>query len=213
MPNQVATPTENMQSQNLLPNNVFTVTLRKHRQGGDFYFGEVNTDLVASGHSIAYTPVDNSQGFWGVSSTSAYIGAIQSSNLITRAGNQAIMDTGTSKCHANISARILTNMLAALIIVSDQLCSEYYRGIAGSFWDSSDQVYTFPAASKPPSLTLAIGNGLYVVPGTDMCYSPSWYGDDYCVGAVQPRGNMPTDSNTLSLFGLPNFVDLCDSFR
>jgi hypothetical protein len=86
-----------MQKQQLLEDNVFTVTLKKHGQGGDFTFGEANTSLVASGHSVRYTSIDTSQGFWTVDSFSAFVGNINSTTMIKRPWNQAVMDTGTCK--------------------------------------------------------------------------------------------------------------------
>jgi hypothetical protein len=59
-------------------------------KGESFYtFGYIDQDVVkASGKEIAWTPVDNSQGFWMFDSTSATVNG----KTINQSGNTAIAE-------------------------------------------------------------------------------------------------------------------------
>lgn len=89
--------------------------------GQSFYtFGYIDQDVVnASGQTIHYTPVDNSNGFWQFASTSYSINGIN----YTRAGNTAIADTGTTLC-----------------MIDDQTCKNIYAAIPGSKYDDTNGV-------------------------------------------------------------------------
>jgi hypothetical protein len=58
-----------------------------------------------------YTPIDSSDGFWKIASTSATIGG----KVVQRAGNTAIADTGTTLC-----------------LVDKALCKAIYAQIPGA---------------------------------------------------------------------------------
>jgi hypothetical protein len=82
-PTPVQTPVENMITEQDIPQSaeLFTANLGSWRDANDpdkgvsFYtFGYIDQDVVkASGQEIAYTPVDNSQGFWMFDSASATV--------------------------------------------------------------------------------------------------------------------------------------------
>lgn len=128
-PKPVQTPVENMITQQDIPQTaeLFTANLGSWRDSSDadkgesFYtFGYIDEATVkASGHKIAYTPVDNSQGFWMFSSASATVNG----ETVDQSGNTAIADTGTT-----------------LALVSDTTCEAIYKAIPGSKYDSTQQV-------------------------------------------------------------------------
>ena len=101
-PTPVQTPVENMITEEDIPASaeLFTAKLGSWRdaaepdKGDSFYtFGYIDQATVAaSGQKIAYTPVDNSQGFWSFASSSATVNG----KVIDQCGNTAIADTGTT---------------------------------------------------------------------------------------------------------------------
>jgi hypothetical protein len=128
-PTPVQTPIENMISEDDIPQNseLFTAKLGSWRdanepdKGESFYtFGFIDQATVtASGQKIAYTPIDNSQGFWMFNSASATVNG----KTIAQSGNTAIADTGTT-----------------LALVSDATCQAIYNAIPGSTYDKTQQV-------------------------------------------------------------------------
>src|SRR6202000_1174141 len=101
-------------------------------------FGEIDQSVVPSGSSIAYTPVDNSQGFWMFDSTSATVNG----QAIQLSGNKAIADTGTP-----------------LILTSAEVCKAVYGAIPGAKKDTTQQGWVFPAntaESDLPTVTFMV---------------------------------------------------------
>ncbi|THZ17986.1 acid protease [Aureobasidium pullulans] len=175
-PNPVETPVENMISQDDIPKDseLFTACLSSHKGSDDsFYtFGYIDTS-VTSGKTINYTPVDNSQGFWTIPSTSAHVNG----KKIQRHNNTAIMDTGTTLC-----------------LVDDAFAKAVYAAIPGGKYDSTQQGYVFPtstAASDLPVVTLAIGDHQYTINKEDLGFADAGNGMTY--GGIQSRGNMTFD--------------------
>jgi Eukaryotic aspartyl protease len=159
-PHQVQTPVQNMISQEDIPKSaeLFTVYLGSWRDAGDpdkgasFYtFGYIDQEVVAnSGSDIYWTPVDNSQGFWTVSSTSATVNG----TTIDQAENTAIIDTGTT-----------------LALVSDETCQAIYNAIPGSSYDQESQGYIYPdnlTEDQLPAVTFAIGDKQFLVQKEDL---------------------------------------------
>lgn len=140
-----------------------------------FYtFGYIDQDLVsASGQEIAWTDVDNSQGFWMFPSTKTTINGKD----ISQDGNTAIADTGTT-----------------LALVSDEVCDALYKAIPGAKYDENQQGYVFPMntdASSLPEFKVSVGNTQFVIQPEDLAFAPAddsnWY------GGVQSRGSNPFD--------------------
>lgn len=89
-------------------------------QGSFYTFGYIDRKVVkASGQTIHYTPVDNSNGFWQIASTAYSVNGA----VFNRSGNMAIMDTGTT-----------------LALVDDQTCSNIYSQIPGAKLDTTQGV-------------------------------------------------------------------------
>ncbi|CAJ2502830.1 Uu.00g102240.m01.CDS01 [Anthostomella pinea] len=180
-PDPQATPVENMIKSKLIPkeSELFTSAFwssRDAKADDSFYtFGHMDDDLVkASGEAIHWTEVDNSQGFWSVTSESVSING----KTVTQSGNAAILDTGTT-----------------LAMMSDKVVEALYKQIPGSTYDYSNQGYTFPTsvtADDLPVFKVAIGDKLFVIQKEDLAFAPtedgkSWY------GGVQSRGTLPFD--------------------
>ncbi len=139
-----------------------------------FYtFGWIDQDLVkASGQEIAWTDIDNSQGFWQFPSTSATING----KKIQLEGNTAIADTGTT-----------------LALVSDEVCDALYKEIKGAEYDSSQQGWLIPttSVSSLPDVSVAIGDTEFVIQKEDLLFAMA--DDDHWYGGVQSRGENPFD--------------------
>lgn len=127
-----------------LSQQLFAVTL-KHQAAGTYDFGFIDSSKYTG--SIAYTPVDNSQGYWGFTADGYSVGG-----TATTESFQAIADTGTS-----------------LIYLPDDIVNTYYSAVSGAI--GSDGSYTFPCASTLPDLGISIGGQLAVVPGSYLNYN------------------------------------------
>jgi len=182
-PTPVQTPVENMISEDDIPQaaELFTAKLGSWRdanepdKGESFYtFGYIDDATVkASGQQIAYTPVDNSQGFWMFSSTSATVNG----KTVAQSGNTAIADTGTT-----------------LALVADATCEAIYNAIPGSKYDSTQQGYVFPSsttADQLPVVTFAVGDTQFAVQKEDLGFADAGNGMVY--GGIQSRGSMTFD--------------------
>ncbi|KAL7623022.1 hypothetical protein AAE478_006701 [Parahypoxylon ruwenzoriense] len=175
-----ATPVENMIKQDDIPKEaeIFTSAFYSSRDKNpeSFYtFGFVDQELVKkSGQDIHWTEVDNSEGFWSVSSESCSING----ESIDLSGNTAIADTGTT-----------------LALLSDKVVEKLYDQIPGATYDYLNQGYIFPASVKAealPEFKVAVGDQEYVIQKEDLAFAltddkENWY------GGVQSRGMMPFD--------------------
>lgn len=185
-PEKAPTPVANMITENLISGNskLFTAYLGSWRdanepdKGESFYtFGFIDQDtlerLGASPDNIWYTPVDNSEGFWMFSSTSATING----NAVQLAGNKAIADTGTT-----------------LALVSDNVCEAIYKAIPGARYDNANQGYLFPTntiVDNLPAVSFDVGGMLFHVHKEDLGFADAGNGMTY--GGIQSRGNLPFD--------------------
>ncbi|KAL1966757.1 hypothetical protein VTN77DRAFT_3954 [Rasamsonia byssochlamydoides] len=178
-PNPVKTPMENLTAQNEIPQSaeLFTAHLGSSKETNDeswYTFGYIDQDTVqASGQQIAYTPVDNSQGFWQFNSTSATVNG----QTIDRSGNTAIADTGTT-----------------LALVDDQTLQAIYNAIPGATYDSSSQGYIFPSdtsADQLPTVTFAVGDTQFAVHKDALAFAEAKPG--YVYGGIQSRGDLGFD--------------------
>jgi len=173
------TPVANMISSGTLPKEaqLFTSAFYSERDQSakSFYtFGFIDEDLVkASGTDIAWTPIDNSQGFWMYKSESCTING----KAIEQSGNTAIADTGTTLC-----------------LLSDQVCEALYKAIPGAKYDSQQQGYIFPTsvtADQLPDFTVDVGGKQFTIQKEDLAFAPA--DDSHWYGGVQSRGENPFD--------------------
>ncbi|KAJ5172928.1 Peptidase A1 [Penicillium capsulatum] len=181
-PQAVNTPLENVVSQSDIPKSaaLFTVKLGSgcdtdgHNHGEPFYtFGFIDPETVEALGEVYYTSVDKSQGLWMVDSASAVVNG----KLVARAGNKAIVDTGTP-----------------LTLVDDDTCQSVYDGIQGAFYDEESQGYIYPSnalAEELPVVSFALGDKQFFLRKEDLGFAPAKPG--YLYGGIQSRGSMRTD--------------------
>ena len=122
---------------------LFTADLN-HDTSGSYDFGFIDSSKYTG--SITYVPANNSQGFWGVTSTSYGVG--DSSNMTTKSID-AIVDTGTS-----------------LLLVPQDVLDAYYGQVKGAKNSESDQGYIFPCQATLPDFIIGLGEYNAVIPGT-----------------------------------------------
>ncbi len=126
------------------------------------------------GGSVAYTPVDNSQGFWMFDSTSAEVNG----KAIQLSGNKAIADTGTT-----------------LLLTSDEVCRAIYGAIPGAKEDSTQQGWVFPANTAEndlPTVTFMVGNTRIAIEKQHLAFAGGVDGD-MVYGGIQSRGDQDFD--------------------
>jgi hypothetical protein len=182
-PQAVRTPIENMIAQEDIPKSaeLFTAKLGSWKdadepdKGESFYtFGFIDQDTVtASGEQVYYTPIDNSQGFWLFDSASVIVNG----KTISRSGNKAIADTGTT-----------------LALVDDETCQAIYDAIPGAHYDEDSQGYIYPSNTtedKLPVISFAVGDKQFVVQKEDLGFAEAKSG--YIYGGIQSRGSMTMD--------------------
>lgn len=134
-PDQQKTWFDNVQSQ--LDSPLFVADLR-HNAPGSYVFGTI----PSAAQNINYTPVDNSQGFWGFSS-----------NVSGRAVN-GIADTGTT-----------------LLLLDDSIVSAYYQGVSGATNDPNQGGWVFDCSAQLPSFSFSVGGGQIIIDGSLMNYA------------------------------------------
>lgn len=169
-PNQQRTFFANAEASLAAP--LFTADLKKGAPGS-YNFGYV--DAGAYTGDITYTAVDNSQGFWGFTSSGYAVG---SGSAVVSESIPAIADTGTS-----------------LLLLPDDLVAAYYAQVSGSSNSQSDGGYIFACDAALPDLTLRIEGYAAVVPGAYMNYAPASEGGS-CFGGLQSN-----DGIGQSIFG------------
>ncbi|KAK4251729.1 aspartic peptidase domain-containing protein [Corynascus novoguineensis] len=179
IPDPQRTVVDNMIAQDNIPSEaeLFTSALYSNREKDrrSFYtFGWIDEDLVKkSGEEIAWTDVDNSEGFWMFSSEHVTING----QRIWIEGNKAIADTGV-----------------ALALISDQVCDALYAQIPGATYSDKYQGWTFPRSIEVdnlPDFKVAIGDKEFVLQKEDLIFAPACAGLFY--GGVQSRGENPFD--------------------
>jgi hypothetical protein len=138
-----------------------------------FYtFGYIDKTATA-GQKPSYASVDSSQGFWQFDSCSAQIG----DRTVTRSGNTAIADTGTT-----------------LALVGDDLCKAVYAAIPGATLSAQQQGWVFPTStdlSRIPRVQVAVGDALFTINPEELPFSD--LGDGTYYGGIQSRGDLEFD--------------------
>ena len=116
---------------------VLTANLKKGTPGA-YEFGQI--DNTAFQGNLSSVPVDNSQGFWQVTSNKFQIGNGQVQQ--NTAGNPAIADTGTT-----------------LLLVDDNVAQAYYSTVKGAQADQTQGgLFTFPCDSQLQDFNVALGD-------------------------------------------------------
>ncbi|CAO3665498.1 unnamed protein product [Umbelopsis vinacea] len=142
----VKTPVDNLISQGLISKPIFGVFLGKESNGGggEYLFGGIDNSKFTG--TLATIPVDNSQGFWGVSVDSATVGSASIDAF------SAIIDTGTT-----------------LLLLPNAQANQVAQALNGT--DNGDGTYTISCdASTLQDLSLTIGGNSYKVPAADLIF-------------------------------------------
>lgn len=148
-PNQAKTFFDNATPQ--LASPLFTADL-KHQARGTYNFGFIDNSAFTG--EITYTPVDNSQGFWGWTSPGYKVG----NGDFQQESITGIADTGTT-----------------LLLLPDSVVNAYYEGVSGAKNDQEAGGFTFPSDATLPDFSFGVGdNGQTItIPGSLMNLGPS----------------------------------------
>ncbi|USW50097.1 Putative aspartic peptidase A1 family, aspartic peptidase domain superfamily [Septoria linicola] len=145
-----------------LAKKLFAVDLKAGRPG-TYDFGYIDSSKYTG--SIAYTAVDQSNGFWQFNSGGFSVG---SGNATSGSIGSSIMDTGTS-----------------LLYLPSNVASSYYSKVSGAKLDNSQGGYTFPCRNTLPNFNVAIGGKTFTVPGSYIKYAPIDNSGTTCFGGIQ----------------------------
>ncbi|KAK8086233.1 hypothetical protein PG994_001207 [Apiospora phragmitis] len=145
---------------------LFTADL-KHQAAGKYNFGYIDSNAYKG--SINYVNVDNSQGFWGFTSSGYQVGSGSfSSNSI-----QGIADTGTT-----------------LLYLPTSVVKAYYGKISGSQNSNSAGGYVYPCSATAPDFTFGVGSARITVPGEYMNFGQIYQGSSQCFGGLQSSSSI-----------------------
>ena len=149
-PNKATTFFSNAIKQGL-PQALFTAKL-KHQAPGCYTFGEIPEGEYVG--SLAYTPVNNSDGQWMFTPRGYSVGkgsVVSASPTIMR----GLADTGTS-----------------IILLETSIVEAYYSKVRGSHYNDEVGGYIFNCTAVLPDLSFLIGSYRAVVPGSFILYAP-----------------------------------------
>ncbi|KAL1967175.1 hypothetical protein VTN77DRAFT_3466 [Rasamsonia byssochlamydoides] len=139
---------------------LFAVTL-KHNAPGSYDFGFIDPNKYNG--SIAYTQVDNSQGFWQFTADDYAIGGSSGGSSIN-----GIADTGTT-----------------LLLLDNSIVNAYYQQVQGAQNDQNAGGYVFPCNAQLPTFSITIGNYEAVVPAEFLNFQPVDQTGQTCFGGLQ----------------------------
>lgn len=142
---------------------LFAVAL-KHNTPGVYDFGFVDSSKYTG--SIAYTSVDNSQGFWSFN-VDGYTAGTRSGG-----GFSGIADTGTT-----------------LLLLDDSIVSAYYSQVSGAKNSQTAGGYVFDCSATLPDFSVNIGSYTATVSGSLINYGASGVGST-CLGGIQSNSGI-----------------------
>lgn len=142
---------------------VFTADLRSNAVGA-YEFG--NIDESKFNGSLAWAPIDPSNGFWQFSTQKFQVG---NEKAVDAPGGTAIADTGTT-----------------LMLTSPEIVNAYYTQVPGAKNDAQAGGVTFPCNTQLPDLKVDVGgNYMATIRGTDINFAPVDQAKTTCFGGVQ----------------------------
>ncbi|KUI64602.1 Endothiapepsin [Cytospora mali] len=159
-----------------LQQQVFTANL-KHGIPGEYDFGYIDSTQYTG--RIQYGSIAPSSIYWEFAATGYRIGAAPNASApnagYTTYAWRSIADTGTT-----------------LLLVPDQVVTDYYAAVDGSAYDDYWGGVLFPCAvmDDPGLPDFTFGIGLYkgTLPGRYINYGN--VNDTYCYGGIQTQGSM-----------------------
>ncbi|CEG73417.1 Putative Rhizopuspepsin 4 [Rhizopus microsporus] len=143
----VKTPVDNLISQGLISSPIFGVFLGKASNGGggEYIFGGYDSSKIKG--ELTTVPIDNSQGFWGITVDGSSVGGQSVTNSFS-----AILDTGTT-----------------LLVFPNDVASQIAE--AYNAQDNGDGTYTIDCdTSNLQPLTFSIGGAEFEVPSDSIIF-------------------------------------------
>jgi hypothetical protein len=160
-PSQVKTYVENILPS--LASPLFTSNLLAGRPG-NYNFGYISPREHQG--EIAYTNVSRQNAYWEISVDGVQVGR-----------------QGTFRPAADLLERVVVDTGTTLILVPDELVSEYYAEVRGARFAASWGGFVFPCASAMPDWYFGIGTYRGRVPGEYIRYNQ--VNDTHCFGGIQ----------------------------
>ncbi|KAG1147805.1 hypothetical protein G6F37_002243 [Rhizopus arrhizus] len=160
----VKTPVDNLISQGLISRPIFGVYLGKQSNGGggEYVFGGYDSSKFKG--SLTTIPIDNSEGFWGVTVKSTKIGGTTVS-----ASFDAILDTGTT-----------------LLLLPDNVAAKVARSYGAS--DNGDGTYSITCdTSKLQPLVFTLGSSTFEVPSDSLIFEKN---GNSCIAGFAAGGDL-----------------------
>jgi aspergillopepsin I len=147
---------------------VFAATL-KHNAPGSYDFGFIDSSKYTG--QLAYTPVNNSQGFWQFTADGYRIGGQLSGG--NSSSINAVADTGTT-----------------LLLLDDSVVSAYYSNVTSAQNSPSVGGYVFPCNASLPDFSVTIAAYTAVVPGRYINFLPTDQTKQTCFGGIQSNSGL-----------------------
>ncbi|CEG63571.1 Putative Rhizopuspepsin-like protein [Rhizopus microsporus] len=160
----VKTPVDNLISQGLISRPIYGVYLGKAKNGGggEYLFGGYDSTKFKG--PLTTVPIDNSEGFWGVTVKGTKIGSKSISGSFS-----AILDTGTT-----------------LLLLPDNVAASVARAYGAS--DNGDGTYTITCdSSKLQPLVFTLGSSTFQVPADSLIYEKS---GSKCIAGFAAGGDL-----------------------
>ena len=143
----VQTPVDNLISQGLISSPVFGVFLGKSSRGGggEYIFGGYDSSKFTG--SLKTVPIDNSDGYWGIT-----VGSLSAGGSTVARSFSGILDTGTT-----------------LLLLTDSVADAVARAYGATA--NSDGTYTISCNTNNFSpLVFTINGATFQVPASDLVY-------------------------------------------
>ncbi|UNI16378.1 hypothetical protein JDV02_002814 [Purpureocillium takamizusanense] len=142
--------------------SLFTANLN-HHANGTYNFGFI--DKKEHKGPITYTPVNNTQGFWGFSSPGYVIDGVYYEQKV-----DSIVDTGTT-----------------LMYVPENIVDQYWLPIPGAILYWWSWAYLFPCDTKLPDFAYKVEGSMVTIPGEylDHGFIGTLEGVRLCYGGLQ----------------------------
>lgn len=141
---------------------------------GTYNFGFID-DSEHTG-PIIYTPVDNSKGYWGFTSTGYQVG----DGSFVNTQINGISDTGTS-----------------LILIAREASDAYWAQVSSARYDSNIAAISYDCSETIPDFYFGVEGSKIKVPASLINYGYADNTGQRCFGGIQSSGNL----GDLSIFG------------
>jgi hypothetical protein len=130
---------------------------------GVYEFGKIDTTKFVG--QMVWTPVKAETGFWQFPSTKFAVGNQTFENA---EGSDAIADTGTS-----------------LLLVDEAVAETYYSQVQGAQLSQKAGGFVFPCGATLPDMSVAIGDHLATIPGSQLSFATVDKANTTCFGGIQ----------------------------